>query len=417
MPVTEPTALLERGDALEQLNAGLERVRLGSGRVVLVDGEDGIGKTALVRRFAETHESEIRVVWGTCDALFTPRPLAPVREIAQGLESWSHERPATDAERSTFVQALVDDLGSRSTIAVMDDLHRADGATLDAVEFLTRNITSAPVLLVLTYRDGGGEVYGERVPLESLDGPARISLSPLSADGVAAMASHAQRSVHGLHEATGGNPFFVTEVLAGEGGDVPPTVEGAVLARASRLSPGANRLLEAASVVPGSIEIWMLEALAGEDFVHFAECLSTGMLVPTSAGVALRHEIARLAVEHSLASDRRVSLNDRALQALAAGPDRRHDLGALTHHADAAGDAHAVLRFAPMAAAEAARMGAHREAAEHYARALSYHPAPDQVRLALLESYATELDLTGRSSEAQGVREEMATLRSGVLEP
>ncbi len=383
---------------------------------MLVDGEDGVGKTSLVRRFAEIHEREIRVVWGTCDALFTPRPLAPVREIAEGLEGWSHEPPATDAERSTFVHTLVDDLSSRPTIVVVDDLHRADGATLDTVEFLARNIDASPVLLLLTYRDDGDKAYGERVPLQNLGEPARISLSPLSAHGVAAMASHAQRSVHGLHEATGGNPFFVTEVLAGDGGDVPPTVEDAVLARASRLSPGANSLLGAASIVPGSIEIWMLEALAGENFGHFAECLSTGMVVPTGAGVALRHELARLAVEHSLAPDRRASLNAMALQALAAGSDRRHDLGALTHHADAAGDADAVLRFAPLAAAEAARMGAHREAAEHYARALSYHSTPDHVRLALLESYATELDLTERPSDAQGVREELATLRS-VLEP
>lgn len=208
----------------------------------------------------------------------------------------------------------------------------------------------------------------------------------------------------------------MTEVLAGEGGDVPGTAEDAVLARARRLSPGGQRLLEAAAVVPGSTEVWLLETIAGEDFAHLAECLSTGMLVATEMGIGFRHELARMAIEHTLPSERRAALNEGALRALATQPEGAVDPARLTHHADAAGDAGEVVRFAPLAASEAARVGAHREAAEHYVRALSYRPAPDRVRLELLESYATELDLIERWSDAEEARKEAAALRRDVLE-
>ena len=111
-------------------------------------------------------------------------------------------------------------------------------------------------------------------------------------------------------------------MLAGEGGDVPPTVSDAVLARASRLSPGGRRLLDAVAVVPGSVEIWLLEELAGEDMTHLAECLASGMLTPSSLGVGFRHELGRLAIEHALTPDRRIGSNEAALRALAARPRR-----------------------------------------------------------------------------------------------
>ena len=134
------------------------------------------------------------------------------------------------------------------------------------------------------------------------------------------------------------------------------------------------------------------------------------MLAPAHLGVGFRHELARLAIERSLAPDRRIALNEAALQGLAALPADRRDPSALAHHADAAGNAEAVLRFAPVAAARASAVGAHREAADQYARALSYHVAEDAERLSLLEGYATEAALTGRYAEALEARQQAVAL-------
>ena len=405
--------LLERDGANAQLDADLERARLGAGRVVLLGGEAGVGKTSLVRTFAARHEHEIRVVWGACEALFTPRPLGPVFDIVQRLDGFAVAPPTTAADRAGFFSALLEDLRSHPTIAVFEDVHWADEATLDALKYLGRRIDSAPSFLVLTFRD---DEVGANHPLRQLLGDlptattTRLSLQPLSVEAVEELARRVEHSSRGLHEATGGNPFFVTEVLAGDGGDVPATVRDAVLARADRLSPGGRRLLDAVAVVPGSVEIWLLEVLAGEDFAHLAECLSSGMLIPTGAGVGFRHELGRLAVEHALTPDRRIALNENAFHALAAHPATEQDPSALAHHADAAGNGEAVLRFAPTAAQRAAAVGAHREAAEQYARALSYHATPDHDRLALLEGYSVEAGLTGRYAEALEARQRAVAL-------
>jgi DNA-binding CsgD family transcriptional regulator len=412
--------LLERDSSLASLDVTLANARAGSGSVVLVGGEAGVGKTSVIRAFTARHESDTRVVWGACEALFTPRPLGPVFDVVQRLPRWAADPPTTDAERASYFSALLEELRSESTLCVFEDVHWADEATLDALKYLGRRIDATPSLLVLTFRDD--EVDANH-PLRTVLGDlptastTRISLRPLSPDAVAELARRAERSPRGLHEATGGNPFYVTEVLAADGVDIPESVRDAVLARAARLSEGGRRLLDAVAVVPGSIEIWLLERLAGFDFEHLAECLASGMLTPTSVGVGFRHELARLAIERALSPDRRRALNAAALEALAELPEAARDLAALAHHADAAGDREAVMRFAPTAASLASAVGAHREAADQYARALSYHPTADDTRLTLLEGYALETALTGRYGESAEVRREAIALARELDQP
>jgi DNA-binding CsgD family transcriptional regulator/tetratricopeptide (TPR) repeat protein len=167
-----------------------------------------------------------------------------------------------------------------------------------------------------------------------------------------------------------------------------------VLARAARLSPEGGRLLEAVAVVPPQAELWLLEALAGDAADGLDECLASGMLVAAAAGVAFRHELARLAVEESVPPHRRVELHRRALAALADPPGGAPDLARLAHHAEAAGDVDAVLRFAPAAATRAASLGAYREAAAQYARALRFGdrlPAAECAELLERRSHACYL--------------------------
>src|SRR5262249_44735985 len=146
----------------------------------------------------------------------------------------------------------------------------------------------------------------------------------------------------------------------------------AVLARAGRLRPAGRTLLEAVAVIPQQTELWLLEALVGDVADALDECLGSGMLRFDSAGVAFRHELARLAIEESVASHRKIELHRRALAALTEPPAGAPDLARLAHHAEASNDADAVLRFAPAAADHAASLGAHREAAAQFSRALRF---------------------------------------------
>jgi hypothetical protein len=173
-----------------------------------------------------------------------------------------------------------------------------------------------------------------------------------------------------LHRVTAGNPFFVTEVLASGSDAIPATVRDAVLARAARLSTDARALLGAIAIAPPQVELWLLDALAGEHVSALEECLSSGMLVEHAAsGISFRHELARLAIEESLEPRRRLSLHRTALAALSEPPDALPDAARLAHHADASGHADAVLRHAPVAAERASAVDAP-QTAEHYARVL-----------------------------------------------
>jgi DNA-binding CsgD family transcriptional regulator/tetratricopeptide (TPR) repeat protein len=373
-----PGELLERADELAGLGEYLGEVRRSArGHVLLVGGEAGVGKTTLVRRFCDECERPARILWGACDPLFTPRPLGPLIGVAESSGGEFQEVVESGALPHEVVSALVQELGARApTVFVLEDIHWADEATLDVLRLLARRVEKVPVLVVATYRDDElvrthplRLVLGELATSRAV---ARMRLAPLSRAAVAQVAEPHGVDVDQLYRKTAGNPFFVVEALAVGGGEIPETVRDAVLARAARLSAPARQLLEAVAIVPPQAELWLLEALAAESMGGLDECLASGMLTSQSTRVAFRHELARLAVEESVAPARSLDLHRRALAALADPPNGARDLARLAQHAEAAGDSDAVLRFAPEAAARAARLGAHREAAAQYGRALRH---------------------------------------------
>jgi len=408
-PVASPRAdahgLLERESAFQALDEALAAVAAGRGRLVFVAGEAGVGKTSLLRRFCDAHDASARILWGACDALFTPRPLGPLLDVAQVTGGELEELVATGARPHEVASALMRDLQTRPTILVLEDVHVADEATLDVLELVGRRIESSSALILASYRDDELDgthplrlVLGELATQEAV---VRLNVKPLSPAAIAKLAEPYGVDAEELHRVTGGNPFFVTEVLAAPGAEIPQTVRDAVLARAARLSPAARTLLEAVAVVPLQVELWLLEAMAGENVDRLEECLASGMLTPEPVGVAFRHELARLAVEESLAPNRRVALHRKALETLAAQPESALDLARLAHHAEAARDGDAVLRFAPAAAARASSLGAHREAAEQYARALRFADGLARNELAeLLKRRSHECYLTDQADEA-----------------
>jgi tetratricopeptide (TPR) repeat protein len=407
--------LLERDDCFDQLSVLLRTATIGNGRTVLISGEAGIGKTALVEQFVSQHANEVRRLWGACEALFTPRPLGPLYDIVTQTQGSLSRLINRDTERPALFSAFLDELQKSPlpTIVVFEDVHWADEATLDLIKFLGRRIPHLPVLFLITYREN--ELSRDH-PLRSVIGDlpstavARLGLAPLSEQAVTSLAQQAHRSAEQLYAATLGNPFFVTEVLASDTPGVPLTVRDAVLARIARLSPAARPLLELASVVPTRTERWLLEAVLGAATSVLEECLTSGMLPLDHTTVAFRHELARQAVESTLSPLRKPALHAQVLQALLSHGEDISQAARLVHHATGAHDEALVVRYAPLAAQQASVQGAHREAADQYATALRYADQFLAVHQAeLLEGRAYECYLTSQMEEA--VQARLAALR------
>jgi DNA-binding CsgD family transcriptional regulator len=400
--------LLERAEALAVLAGELDAlVGIGDGRLVLIGGEAGIGKSALVNAFC-SGLGAVRVLSGACDALLTPRPLGPLVDIAEQTGGQLADLVQAGASPGELLAGLARELRPRSpSVVVLEDLHWADEATLDVFRLLGRRIGTVPALVLATYRDDElDRVHPLRLVLGELPraGVRRLSLAPLSVRAVASLAGPHRTDPDRLHQRTAGNPFFVTEALAA-GVLLPDSVRDAVLARAARLDGGARALLDAVAITPPHAELWLLQALGGDEFARLEECIASGMLRAGGEAVAFRHEIARVAIEDALPPDRVLALHRLALQALLAQPGVKVDLARLVHHAEAACDGNAVLRYAPEAGERAALLGAHREAAAQFARALRFaERLESHERAGLLERLSYECYLTDAMGEAIDAR-------------
>src|SRR5215218_6479994 len=331
--------LLERDAELRRLRDSLGRAGRGRGSVVLVAGEAGIGKSALVRAFADGARAQARVLAGVCDDLGTPRTLGPFRDMAR-------------AGGGPLVAAA--DAGAERD-AVFDAVHRELSGAAGA---------------------DPGAVLG----------------------------------------ATGGNPFFVTEVLANPDMAVPATVRDAVLARLDGLGEATRRCLELLSVVPGRAERWLAERLGGDASAALDEAERRGVLEADPAAVWFRHELARRAIEQELSATTRVACHRRVLAALAEQPGV--ELSRLAHHAAQAGEAEQVARHGLAAAREAAATGAFSEALAHYDLVLGWPgPPPEERRATVLEESVWVLYNLSRFEAAVTRAREVVRLRERTGDP
>jgi predicted ATPase len=181
--------LLERAPLLEELSGVLAATAAG-GRVILLAGEAGIGKSALVKRFTERQSAHARFLLGACDPLLTPRALGPVHDIARQTGGRLSEPLASAGPREAVFAAFLDQLtGSpRRQVVVVEDAHWADEATLDLLVFLGRRLERTPALLIVTYRDDElGAEHPLRRVLGALPQPMvhRVRPQPLSEAAVA----------------------------------------------------------------------------------------------------------------------------------------------------------------------------------------------------------------------------------------
>jgi DNA-binding CsgD family transcriptional regulator len=404
-----PASLLEREGSIAALTALLDEVRAcARGRLVVLAGEAGVGKTALLRSFCDRVLAPGRVLWAGCEPLRTPRPLGPLLDVAEVVGGDFEELVAGGAQPHDVARALLRGLrGRHPTVLVVEDVNWADEATLDVLTLLVARLTAVPALVLVTHRDDEPAASAQLRALlaEVGGGRARLRIAPLSQHAVTALAGPLGVDGVELYRRTGGNPFFVAEALASPGEDLPKTVRDAVLARLSRVSGPARRLLEAAAVIPGAVDLPLLEVLAEGDLSGLDECLASGMLEATGPRLRFRHELARLVVEESASPVRRVAVHRRALALLT---DRGADPARLVHHADAAGEVAAVLRWAPLAAERAAAAGAHREAAAQYGLALDRGAQlTAQERVPLLRGRVHECWMTDQFGAARAAQAEL----------
>jgi ATP/maltotriose-dependent transcriptional regulator MalT len=377
---------------------------------VLVSGEAGIGKTALVKAFSIEAAGEAMVLWGSCDPVVPARPFGPLVDIVP--EGPNPLRTALDsADRNAVFDAFLGLLRERRNtplVLVFDDLHWADDATLDLIRVLGRRIRDLAVLFIGTFRDD--EVVNDhplRLALGDIPPGVEVALRvpALSIGAVEVLAEGTGVEPAALHRVTAGNPFFVTEALAAGQSRLPETVRDAVSARLSRLPVSGQETVRAASILGQTFEQPLLLEVAGSRLDAVEECVQRGMLQRDDEFLRFRHELAQLAIRQPLDPSELQALHGRALAALRGkGTD---DPGRLAHHAVAARDSAAVLALAPEAAQRAARLGAHREAAAHYAAALPFASELDErPRAELLESYARESMLIDDVETALASQEE-----------
>jgi DNA-binding CsgD family transcriptional regulator/tetratricopeptide (TPR) repeat protein len=404
--------LVERGDDLETLVSHWDRARAGRGAMIVVGGEAGAGKSSLVETFvAETgHDA---VLWGICDPLSTPRPLGPLHDLAPQIGDVTHSAAGEPRQSHEIFAAVFEHLHTHPAVLVVDDLHWADQATIDLLRFLLRRIGSTRSLIVGTVRD---DEIGAGHPLRLLLGDvARSSdatlttLRPLSVEAVASLIGDRPLDPVRLHATTGGNAFFVVEMLDHVGPDLPGTVRDAILARTTTLDSSAWELLHLLACAPEAIPDHLLAPLRiGMPQLRALD--DVGLVRRRTRGVSFRHDLCRTAIDGTIPPGGEVALHRRMLDALEASV--HPDPAVLVHHAVGARDPEPILVHAANAGRAAARSGAHHQAAEFFTIALDHGAMTTAAEQAeLLELLADEYYIIDRLAEAIAASERAIRLR------
>lgn len=401
--------LLERDAVLSELSALARAANRGAGRVVLLRGEAGVGKTAVVTRFTAGLDNGLRVLRGWCDPLAAPRPLGPLLDALVGVgpaAATALDAAIESGDTGALYRRLLALLrDGHRWVWVIEDAHWADGATLDLIRFLARRIDSLPLLLIVTFRD---DELDREHPLSITLGDVatcaavtRIGLQPLSRDAVAALAAGSGFNADELHQITGGNAFFATEVLAA-GADalgrntLPHSISDVIRGRLSRLSAAGRETAQAVAVCGPRVDPALLDAVCPAASTGLGECLDAAVLVTDWDAIGFRHELARRATLDQIPDHHRKALHTRALAALVTPPIDPNTLPAMTFHADQAGDQAAVIRYGVAGAERAAGLGANRQAAELYSLVLRHAAsAPAEQKVVWLEQHAMASYLSG----------------------
>jgi ATP/maltotriose-dependent transcriptional regulator MalT len=398
--------LIERDSYLDSLDRIFSKVEKGYGHCVLISGEAGIGKTSVAKAFVERMNKNHTVLWGTCDALFTPRPLAPLYDAASQLQGDFWQTTRNTKDRAQIFMHFWDELNlqKNASVIVFEDIHWADEATLDFIKFFARRITRLRCFFLLTYRDD--EIHAHH-PLRNVlgqlptDSFTRLQLSRLSREVVSKMAHAKGYNAEEVYSITHGIPFYVNEILSGYTTGVPDNIKDAILNTYNRLNEKTKRLCDLLSVMPASLETRYLKLFDPDFFNYLDDCIDVRILFIEEGRIFFKHELFRRAIEMSLPPLKKISLNKWVLDALFEILVHSDQIERIVHHAKNANEYDIVVRYAPDAAAKAALVGSHVEAAKLWLTAIEYYHGNDIALLAgFCEQYAYECYLTNNIKEA-----------------
>ena len=400
-----------RWHELDLLGRRLADAQAGSGRVVLISGPAGIGKTRLVEELraaagstptgwgAAVADAGMPALWPWTRALRgLPGPRAALASLVAG-DSQAAYGSADDAAATTFaadtlvVDALADEArAGTGLLLVLDDLHWADRATLRLLERVATEVRRLPLLVVGTHRDGVGEpLHG----VHRLGATEQLHLGPLDPEDARTLLSTAvakadPAAVHRAAHLSGGSPLYLrtlTRVAAdrlrgtGSWDDAvgeAPAFRHLVAAALRSAGPDAAAAVEALSVLGSDVEPELVARLldldsGGSAIELLRPAVPAGLVELASAGASVRfaHALVRDAAYASLSAPRRAALHQRAaevLEPVAAGRDEL--AGAVARHWVRAGEPARAVGWAVRAAETARAAGAYEDAASYLQLAL-----------------------------------------------
>jgi len=409
--------LVERDTLLAALRSSFEKAASGEGHCVLIAGEAGIGKSSLVRVFGERLPAGAALYLGLCDALFTPRPLAPVYDVAGQMRGAFWLTAMDHPDRSVLFSSFYQDLAERrgTTVIVFEDIHWADEATLDLIKFLARRIARVRCLFLLTYRDN--EINAGH-PLRSVlgqlpaDAVTRLQPEPLSRKAVERLAAGKGYSGEDVYAITEGNPFYVREVLAAYSPGVPATIKDSILAVVDRQPARTRGIWDLLSTMPSGFELCYLQQMEPSYAGAIEGSLAANILLLREGRLVFKHELYRRAIEGQLSSLARLAINRRILDVLLPDLLEKGEYARIIHHAQHAGDEALVVQYVPAAARQAAAVGSHLEASRLWHTAITlYRGTEALVLLGFYEAYAYECYLTNQIKVAIEYQEKALELR------
>lgn len=398
--------LIERDGFLRSLETIFESVTKGEGHCLLLSGEAGIGKTSLIKSFYKEKKDNCKIYQGTCDALFTPRPLAPVYDIIWQIEHDTKENGLHNVDRSLLFNQLFNGLEQlkKPVIIIIEDIHWADEATLDFIKFFARRIGRLHCLFILSYRDNEildnhplRNVLGQ-LPSDSL---TRLQLQPLSRQAVEKMAEVRGYKGENVFTISGGNPFYVTEILASYSPGVPENIKDAILSVYHKQEKGTKNAWEICSVIPEGLEINRFGKIKSSWDQGMDHCFALQIIIIKNNRVVFKHELYRRTIEGSLSPFKRIALNKKMLELFLDSFEAEGEIERIVQYAKNANENKLVVKYAPIAAAKAACVGAHIEASKLFLTAIEYSDGSDADEMvSFYESYAYECYLTNQIKEA-----------------
>jgi ATP/maltotriose-dependent transcriptional regulator MalT len=396
--------LIERDGLLASLRQIFQNVAGGEGHCVFISGEAGIGKTALVKAFCKEQADDCSIYMGACDALFTPRPLAPLYDILWQVNKDRWPIAAANEDRSAFFTSFFQELHTKKgkLLIVFEDIHWADEGTLDFIRFFARRISFLPCLFILTYRDD--EIHSGH-PLQNVlgqlppDSFSKLMVTPLSKQAVVKMATHKGYNGEEVYSISEGNPFYVNEILASYSPGVPDSIKDSILSVYERQKQGTKNAWQVWSIMPEGLEIERVPKIKlSMDIDH---CFAISVIIVQNGKVVFKHELYRRTIEESLTPFKRIALNKMMLELFLKDFEEKGEIERILHYAKNANEKELVVKYAPLAARKAALIGAHKEASKLFLTAIEYCETNDtDLLVELYGSYAHECYLSNQIKNA-----------------